>query len=96
MKVSVFSILRLTELMRELGRSGSGGAPAALFTGQEMGQSVAAYSASQPTARTRTRGRDSLSSPPCSPSLRQKEKEHGEGFCFLLGKKWRQFPEPGK
>lgn len=46
------------DLMRELGRSGSGGAPASLFTGKERSQSMAArtqlvqaHLTSQPTAR---------------------------------------------
>lgn len=37
--VSLLSILRLTVLMTELGRSGSGGGPASLFTGREVPQS---------------------------------------------------------
>ena len=37
--VSLLSILQLTVVMTELGRSGSGGGPASLFTGREVPQS---------------------------------------------------------
>lgn len=77
--VSLLSILRLTVLMTELDRSGSGGGPASLFTGREVPQSRPAAGPSplqsHSTARTRTQRKDHLPSTLCSPRLRKDSKE---------------------